>query len=129
MSNDPISDFLTRVRNAKEARHRFVDVGLSKMKVSLAKILKDKGFIENYLVNNETRKMRLFLKYTQKREPVINGLKRFSSPGLRRYVSYEGIPKVFGGIGIAILSTSRGVIDDAAAREQKVGGELLCLVW
>ena len=127
MINDPIADFLTRIRNAKEARHRYVDIGLSKMKVSIAKILKEKGFIENYLVNDRT--MRLFLKYTKQREPVINGLKRVSSPGLRKYVAQGKVPKVFGGIGIALLSTSRGVLDGAAARELKVGGELLCLIW
>ena len=129
MINDPIADFLTRIRNAKEARHRYVDMGLSKMKVSLAKILKDNGFIENFLVNNETRAMRIFLKYSNKREPIIHGLKRISSPGLRKYVSHCKLPKVFGGIGIALLSTSKGVIDDVTARQLKVGGELLCLVW
>ncbi len=127
--NDPIADLLTRIRNAKSAQHRFVDASLSKMNGSIAKILKDNGFIENFLTNEKTHKIRIFLKYTKNRESVIHGLKRVSSPGLRKYVPYTRIPKIFGGIGCAVLSTSKGVVDNAAARDLKVGGELLCYVW
>ena len=126
--NDPIAELLTRIRNAQTAQHRYVDIMASNMRVSIVKILKERGFIENYLVNDKQKKMRIFLKYVN-RNPVINGLKRISSPGLRKYVSVYKIPKVLDGIGIAILSTSKGIMADATAREQKVGGELLCTIW
>lgn len=127
--HDPIGDFLTSIRNAKEAEHRFVDVALSKMKVEIAKVLKEQGFIENYIVSEERRKMRLFLRYAGGRKSVIQGLKRVSKPGLRRYVQADHIPHVLQGMGIAILSTSQGIFDGERARKQKVGGELLCYVW
>jgi small subunit ribosomal protein S8 len=127
--HDPISDLLTRIRNAKLAEHRFVDLNLSKAILSIAKILKEQGLIENYLVNEEHRKMRIFLKYSDGRESVIQGLKRISCPGLRRYVGYKKIPRVLGGMGIAILSTPKGIVDGETARKLQVGGELLCLVW
>jgi len=127
--NDPISDLLTIIRNGKMAQHRYVDVIISKIKLSIVKILKEKGFIENYIVNDEKRKIRVFLKYTATREAVIQGLKRLSKPGLRRYTSYQKIPQIFGGMGLMILSTSQGVIDGEEARALKVGGELLCCVW
>jgi Ribosomal protein S8 len=126
--NDPIADLLTRMRNAKMAKHRCVDLDYSKMKLSIIKILKEQGFIENYLVNDEKRKMRIFLKYSPERECLMQNFKRISSPGLRRYVGYQDIPKILGGLGIAILSTPQGVIDGESARRQKVGGELLCLI-
>lgn len=127
--HDPISDFLTRIRNAMMAEHRYVDMAYSKLLASMAKVLKEQGFIENYLVDEAKRKMRIFLKYTAERESVIRGLKRISTPGLRRYVAWQKIPRVLGGFGIAIVSTSRGVIDGESARREKVGGELLCTIW
>ncbi len=127
--HDPISDLLTRVRNAKLAQHRFTDLSLSKAKLRIVQILKEQGLIENYLVNDEERKMRVILKYAHNRESVIQGLKRVSSPGLRRYIGYKKIPRVLGGMGIAILSTPKGIIDGETARKLQVGGELLCLIW
>jgi small subunit ribosomal protein S8 len=127
--SDPIADLLTRIRNAKLAKHRFVDTSVSKMKLNIIKILQEQGFIENFLVNDEKHKIRIFLKYIQGREPVMQGLKRISSPGLRRYVGYKEIPHVLDGLGVAILSTPNGIVDGETARKQKVGGELLCFVW
>lgn len=128
-SHDPVSDLLTRIRNAKLARHRFVDINLSKLSTNVIKVLERQGFIERYLVNDELRKVRIFLKYAEGREPVIQGLKRISTPGIRRYIGYKKIPKVLGGMGVAILSTPNGIIDGETARQQKVGGELLCFIW
>lgn len=127
--HDPISDFLTRIRNAKEARHRYVDIGVSKMKLSILKVLSEQGFIQNFIVNDEKREVRIFLKYAEGRQPVIQGLVRKSTPGLRRYLGVDKIPKVLGGMGIAILSTSKGIMDGETARQNNVGGEILCLVW
>jgi small subunit ribosomal protein S8 len=129
--NDPLSDLLTRLRNASRAKHRYVDVGYSKMKEAVIKILKEKGFVAHYLIKEEKKKgtVRVFLKYAGQREPVIRGLKRISKPSLRKYVSCGRIPRVFGGMGISILSTSRGVMEGSVARQQKIGGELLCLAW
>lgn len=127
--HDPIADLLTRIRNAREARHRFVDFPASKIKVNIIRILQEQGFVENFLVDDEAGKGRVFLKYALGREPVIQGLKRISTPGLRRYVKSTKIPKVLGGMGIAIVSTPKGVMDGESARKQKLGGELLCLVW
>lgn len=127
--SDPLADFLTRIRNATKAQHRYVDISWSKMKQSIAEILKKHGFIENYLVNQEERKMRIFLKYTEGRQPVIQGLKRVSKPGLRQYVKSEDIPMFYGGMGVPILSTSQGVLPGGEAKKRKIGGELLCLIW
>jgi small subunit ribosomal protein S8 len=127
--HDPISDFLTRVRNARMAQHRFVDLNLNKVLLSIVKILKEQGFVESFLVNDEQRKMRVFLKYSDKREAVLQGLKRISSPGLRRYIGYKKIPKVLGGMGTVILSTPQGIVDGETARKLKVGGEYICMVW
>jgi small subunit ribosomal protein S8 len=127
--NDPIAELLTHIRNAQDTKLRYVDVSISKIKLKLVDILKKQGFIENYLVSNEKRKMRIFLRYTKARKSVINGLKRISSPGFRKYIEYKKIPKVANGMGVAILSTSIGVIDGDTARKQKVGGEFLCKVW
>jgi small subunit ribosomal protein S8 len=127
--NDPIAELLTKIRNAKEAQHRFVDLDFSKMKVKILEILRNHGFVENFLVNEEKYKIRVFLKYNKSRESVINGLKRISTGGLRRYIGYTDIPRIFNGMGIAILSTPKGVIDGETARNLKVGGELLCTVW
>lgn len=125
---DPIADLLTRIRNAKDARHRFVDFHPSKIKMEIIKVLHAQGFIDKFLLNEEKRKARVFLKYAG-REPVIRELKRVSSPGSRRYVGVEEIPRIFGGMGVAILSTNAGILDGETARKQKVGGELLCFVW
>ncbi len=127
--NDPIAELLTKIRNAKDAQHRFVDISYSKIKIKLLDILKTHGFIENFLVNEELRKVRVFLRYTKTRESVIRGLKRVSTSGLRRYIGYREIPKVFNGMGLAILTTPQGVIDGETARNLKTGGEIICTVW
>jgi len=127
--NDPIAELLTKIRNAKGAQHRYVDLSFSKIKVKILEILKAHGFIENFLVNEEKYKIRVFLRYTKDREPVIHGLKRISRGGLRRYIGYAKIPPVFNGMGVAILSTPKGVVDGETARTLKVGGELLCTIW
>ena len=129
MFNDPIAELLTKLRNAKGAQHRYVDVSYSKMKRSILEILRKHGFIENFLVNEEARKMRVFLRYMKDRKNILNGLKRKSSPGGRLYVRAEEIRRVFNGMGISILSTSKGVVDGETARSLNVGGELLCTVW
>lgn len=130
--SDPIADFLTRIRNAITAQHRYVDINWSKMFQEIAEILKAQGFIESYLVKHDNRNrgtMRLFLKYAEGREPVIKGLRRISKPGLRRYVGHKDIPHFYGGLGLSILSTSQGVMAGNMARDRKLGGELLCVVW
>ena len=126
--NDPIAEFLTKVRNAQKSQHKYVDIYVSKVKIKIAEIMKEKGFIENFIVNQDKRKMRIFLKYS-KRNPIIKTLKRISKPGKRIYKTLESIPVVLNGIGIAILSTSKGILDDASARREKVGGEVLCYIW
>lgn len=130
--SDPLADFLTRIRNSTRAQHRYVDVSWSKLKQTLADILKEQGFIENYLVKvDECQRgtIRLFLKYTSGRRPVIQGLKRISKPGLRKYVGHQDIPRFYGNMGLSIVSTSRGVMPGKEASEKGIGGELLCLVW
>lgn len=127
--NDPIAELLTKIRNAKGAQHRYVDLSFSKIKVKILEILKNHGFIENFLVNEEKFKIRVFLRYTKTRESVINGLTRVSKSGLRRYIGYDRIPRVFNGMGVAIVSTPKGVLDGETARNLKVGGEILCTVW
>lgn len=125
--NDPIAELLTKIRNASTAKHRYVDLRLTRMNKSLIEILKEQGFIENFLVDDQKRKIRVFLKY-RFRNCVLNQLKRVSSPGLRKYVGYNDIPRVQNGMGIAIVSTPKGVLEGEEARKQKVGGELLCIV-
>ena len=130
--SDPLADFLTRIRNAIKAQHRYVDVSWSKMKQILAEILKNQGFIENYLVkvdDNKRGTIRLFLKYTNGRQAVIQGLRRISRPSLRKYVGYQDIPRFYGNMGLSIVSTSQGVMSGNEASRRKIGGELLCLVW
>lgn len=130
--SDPIADFLTRIRNACKAQHRYVDDDWSKIKQGIAEILKLQGFIENYLVKQENvsrGKIRLFLKFSRDRAPVIQGLKRVSKPGLRRYVKHDEIPQFFGGLGLSIVSTSEGVLAGNEAKKRKIGGELLCMIW
>ena len=130
MVTDPIADMLTRVRNAQHARHRRVDMPVSKLKVELARLLKDNHYIHDFKVleDGKFNVLRLYLKYHQEK-PVIRELKRISKPGLRKYVSVKDIPRVRNGLGIAILSTSKGVMTDRDARANKVGGELLATVW
>ena len=130
--SDPIADFLTRIRNATRAQHRYVDVSWSVMKQHIAEILKSYGFIDSFLIKQDEKNrgtMRVFLKYTEGRQPVIQGIKRVSKPGLRRYVGHQDIPHFYGGLGLSILSTSNGVMAGYDATAKKVGGELLCLVW
>lgn len=130
--SDPIADFLTRIRNACRAQHRYVDVDWSKLRQHIADILKSLGFIEDYLLKQEGDSrgtMRLFLKYSAGRAPVIRGLVRMSKPGCRRYVKHDQIPIFYGGFGVPIVSTSQGVLSGSEAKKRKVGGELLCLIW
>jgi len=128
--SDTVADLLTRIRNGKDAYHKYVDVRYSKLNQAIIDVLKGKGYVINYLVNEKKRQIRVFIKYIKNtRESVLHGLKRVSKPGMRNYVGYQDIPRVFSGLGIAILSTPSGVIDGEKARELKTGGELLCLVW
>ena len=128
---DPIADMLTRIRNAIVSRKNTVDIPASNMKKAIAKILVDEGFVtkSEVLEENVQGTIRLTLKYVGKYESVISGLKRVSRPGLRVYANVSDIPKVLGGLGIAILSTSKGVMTDKQARAQNVGGEVLAYVW
>ena len=130
--SDPIADMLTRIRNANTAKHDTVDVPASKTKIAIANILVDEGYIEKYEMIEDGcfKTMRLTLKYgADKNEKIITGLKRVSKPGLRIYVGKDELPKVLGGLGIAILSTNQGIITDREARKLKVGGEVLAFVW
>lgn len=129
---DPIADMLTRIRNSIMVHHESVQIPASTMKESLAQILKDEGFIEGFEVlrrGTPQASMRLYLHYRVRDEPAINGLKRVSKPGLRIYVQKGEIPRPFGGLGVAILSTSQGVMTGRQAWRQGIGGELLCYVW
>ena len=128
---DTIADMLTRIRNANQMRYQEVSVPASNLKVSLAKILKDEGFIEDYKVVNDNVQgtIELTLKYGQNKERVITGLKRISKPGLRVYAKAGEVPKVLNGLGIAVISTSCGVMTDKEARKQNLGGEVLCYIW
>lgn len=130
MNADPVSDLLTRIRNAGMALHPAVSVPHSNFKESIAVALKSEGYIADYSVDTEGKKktLKLGLKY-QGRQPVIHGLKQISSPGLRRYVASTEIPRVLGGLGVAILSTPKGVMTGTQARRQNIGGELVCYVW
>ncbi len=128
---DPIADMLTRIRNALHARHESVDIPSSKLKINIAKVLKSEGYIKNFKIvtDNGQKSMRIFLKYDDEGVPVIGGLKRVSKPSCRVYKGYDEIPKVLNGYGISIVSTSKGLITDRAARKMRVGGEILCSVW
>ncbi len=131
MMTDPIADMLTRVRNACRAGHRKVDIPSSRMKREIARILKESGFVHNYAYIDDNRQgyLRLYLKYSSDEESAIQGVKRESRPGLRKYVSKDEIPRILNGLGVAILSTSRGVLTDRTARREGVGGEVICSVW
>ena len=132
MMTDPIADLLTRIRNASRAEHEKVDIPASKLKVRIAEILKAEGFVKNLRVIEETGKfptLRVYLKYGTGNEQVISGIVRVSKPGRRVYVGKERIPSILGGMGVAILSTSRGVMTDREVRKQQLGGEVLAYVW
>jgi small subunit ribosomal protein S8 len=128
---DPIGDMLTRIRNASSARHEKVVVPASRLKVHIAEVLKSEGFIKDFVRHDDGHQgaITILLKYTGDRAPAITDIKRVSKPGLRRYVPTDDIPRVLNGMGIAILSTSKGILVDREARKQKVGGELICTVW
>ncbi|WP_283577277.1 30S ribosomal protein S8 [Ligilactobacillus aviarius] len=128
---DPIADFLTRIRNANMAKHESLEVPASKIKRSIAEILKNEGFIRNYefIEDNKQGIIRVFLKYGKNGECVISGIRRISKPGLRSYVKADAVPKVLNGLGIAILSTSEGVMTDKDARAKKIGGEVIAYIW
>jgi small subunit ribosomal protein S8 len=128
---DPISDMLTRIRNATTVRHDRTDVPASKMKVEIAKILKQEGFIRTFKLLEEGPQglIRIYLKYAEDGEPVIHGLRRVSTPGRRVYRAADELPKVQNGLGVAVVSTNRGVLTDEQARGLRVGGEVLCEVW
>lgn len=128
---DPIADMLTRIRNGNIAMHDRVDVPHSNLKLAIAKILKEEGYILNFkeIVNGNKKNIRIYLKYGKNSERVIKGLKRISKPGRRVYTKMQDIPKVLGGLGVAVVSSPKGVITDKIARKENVGGEILCYVW
>lgn len=128
---DPIADMLTRVRNANTVRHEKVDVPASRVKEAIARILKDEGFIREYerIEDEKQGVLRLHLKYGSDRTHVISGLKRISKPGLRIYAKKDQIPRVLGGLGVAVVSTSHGIVTDREARKLGLGGEVLCFIW
>ena len=124
---DPIADMLTRIRNANQMRYEDVLIPTSKMKVEIAKILLEEGYIKNYVIDGRT--LTVTLKYAEGKKRVITGLKRISKPGLRVYAKSDEIPRVLNGLGIAILSTSKGIMTDKEARKQNIGGEVLAYIW
>ncbi|HGE72911.1 TPA: 30S ribosomal protein S8 [Candidatus Poribacteria bacterium] len=128
---DPIADMLTRIRNAGIARHEKVDIPASKLKSSIAQILLDEGYIKGYklLEDNKQGVLRIYLKYGPDKKCVISGLKRISKPGCRRYVTKDELPRVRGGYGSAIISTSRGILTSDQCRHERIGGEVLCYIW
>jgi small subunit ribosomal protein S8 len=131
MMTDPIADMLTRIRNANNAKHDSVDIPASNIKKQLAQILLDEGFVKGFDVIEDAKQgvIRVDLKYGTQKEKVISGIKRISKPGLRVYVKSDEVPRVLGGLGIAIISTSSGIITDKEARSKVVGGEVICYVW
>jgi small subunit ribosomal protein S8 len=128
---DPIADMLTRIRNANMAKQQKVDIPSSNLKVSIANVLRAEGFIKNYKVIADQKQgiLRVYLKYIDERDSVINEIKRVSKPGGRRYAKSDEIPRVKNGLGVAILSTSKGILADKAAREAGIGGEIICTIW
>ena len=129
--SDPIADYLTRIRNAVAAGHKTVDIPYSRMKAEMSRILKREGYIRDFSEEGDVPKkvLRLELKYGADHTPVITGLKRVSKPGLRTYVKATEVPRILGGLGIAILTTSRGILSDREARKSRTGGEILCEIW
>ena len=129
---DPVADLLTRIRNACMEKHDKVEVPASRLKANIVRVLKDEGFIKNFRLvrdDNGHVSIKIFLKYDDKGESVIKGIKRVSKPGVRKYAGVTSVPKVLGGVGISILSTSKGVLANQKAAQNKVGGEILCEVW
>lgn len=128
---DPVADFLNRIKNGQKARFEKVDIPASRLKINIARILKDEGYIRNFKVVRDDKQgiLRVQLKYTDNREGAIAGIKRVSKPGCRVYVGHEEIPRVMNGLGLNILSTSKGILSDRDARKEGVGGELLCSIW
>lgn len=131
MKSDPIADLLTRIRNASRAEHEKVDIPSSKLKVRIVEILKEEGFVKNFRILEDGKQgtLRVYLKYGTGNEKMISGLVRVSTPGRRVYAGHDKIPSILGGMGLALLSTSRGVLTDREARKQKAGGEVLAYVW
>ena len=128
--SDPIADMLTRIRNGQAAGHEIVEMPASNLKAAIAKVLKDEGYVEDYEVEGDAKRvLRVALKYNAEGKPVIRGLRRESSPGLRRYCGWKSIPRVLGGLGVAVISTSGGVMSGLEARRRKLGGEIVCTVW
>jgi len=128
---DPIADFLTRIRNAQSAEKNWVDIPSSNLKKRIAFVLKEEKFIRDMILIQDNKQdiLRIFLNYDYGKQPVIHGIQRYSKPGCRRYVSADNIPRVLNGMGVSILSTSKGVVSDKKAKLLKVGGEVLCQVW
>ena len=131
MMSDPVADLLTRIRNASRAEHEKVDIPASRLKTRITEILKDEGFIKNFRMLEDSKQgvLRVYLKYGTANEKMISGLVRVSTPGRRVYVAHDKIPTVLGGMGVAVLSTSRGVLTGRTARRDKLGGEVLAYVW
>ncbi len=131
ISSDPIADFLTRIRNAGMVYHEKVEIPASNMKKDLAEVLKQEGYIKDYeyIADSKQGVLRLYLKYGPNRERVISGLKRISRPGLRVYAKKDNIPRVLSGLGVAIISTSKGIMPDRQARNEGLGGEVICYIW
>jgi small subunit ribosomal protein S8 len=129
--SDPVADMLTRIRNASKAHREFVDVPASKLKLALIRVLKGEGFVEDFKIVEGAPQgfLRVFLKYAPDGEKVIRGMRRMSTPGSRKYVGKKRIPRPLGGLGVAILTTPKGIMTDAQARREGIGGELLCCVW
>ena len=129
--SDPISDYLTQIRNATKARHSKVDIPASNIIKEMTKILQDEGYIRSFTLidDNKQGKVRIYLKYGENRKSTIIGLKRVSRPGYRRYAKVDKIPRVLNGLGIAVLSTPRGILTNKQARKENVGGEILCYIW
>ena len=131
MLTDPVADMLTRIRNASRAEHEKVDIPASKLKARIAEVLKEEGFIKNFrlIADKKQGTLRVYLKYGTGAERMISGLVRISTPGRRVYVTANKIPSIMGGMGVVILSTSKGILTDRESRRQKLGGEILCYVW
>ncbi|HLR35642.1 MAG TPA: 30S ribosomal protein S8 [Tissierellales bacterium] len=131
MMTDPIADMLTRIRNGNDARHETVDIPASNMKKQIAQILLDEGYIKgfDFIEDNKQGIIRIKFKYADNNQKIISGIRKISKPGLKVYVNNNEIPKVLGGLGVAIISTSKGVMTDKEARKEKVGGEVICYIW
>ena len=129
--SDVIADMLTRIRNANDAKHATVDIPASNMKKSIADILVEEGYVKSYQVIEDGKQgvIRIYLKYTENKKPVISGIKRISKPGLRIYASKDELPKVLGGLGVAVISTSKGIMTDKKARKLGIGGEVMAYIW